>query len=157
MPGLASQRASICLLVLLFSPCVHGEGRARRIPVAQVRGDETFKSLLRKLAAFGTHRIGAIGGGPVMPGPDVVVAERITLLATPGQLQELLATNNGAVRAHIAREIIRRRPAEVALVRPLLSDSFKISVGSMRDTPPIRDESMTIGELIRRELLLAGL
>jgi hypothetical protein len=157
MPHRGPLGVLMLLLLLLLSPGASADRRVKRIPVAQVQGDEAFKGLLRKLAAFGRDRIGAIGGGPVMPGPDVLIAEKLTLAATREQLRELLAADNGAVRAHIAREIIRRRPAEVALVRPLVSDPSRISVGSMNDTPPIQDEKMTIGELIKRELAIAVL
>jgi hypothetical protein len=120
----------------------------RHRAVGSVEGDDAFRSLLAQLAAVSTTRIGAVGGGPVMPSPDTLLARQLVKAATPAQLVALLDCDNGAVRAHVAREILRGRPEEAALTCPLLSDPFVVTVGSMADHPPIVDGKETIGQLV---------
>jgi len=119
--------------------------------------DDMYTRLLAKLSAYSRTKIGAVGAGPVLASEDTRVAEKLTELATAAQLKELLVSKNPAVRAHVARQIIRRRPKDVALVDTLLTDATKITVGSMSDTPPIRNRKMSIAALIREELAIAGL
>ena len=111
-----------------------------------------FDARMATLAGFSSKRIGSIGGGPISPSGDTLFARQLVADASLDQLSTLLRSKNAAVRAHAAREIIHGRPDALALLHLVEKDRAKVIIGSMADTPPIRDSTATIADLVQSEL-----
>ena len=119
--------------------------------------DAEFRQRLKTLAKWGRRRIGAVGGGPVMPSIDTVCARVTVKRSTVEQLRMMVASKNPAIRAHAVREIAKHRKEHVSLLRPLVDDDDEVLVGSMSDIPPIEDSEHTIADLVKRYLSIEGL
>lgn len=146
-----------CIIVRHCDPmCCAPAANGAPIPGGSRWTEAEYRSRVASLAKFGRRRIGPVGGGPVMPSADVIYARETVKRASRGQLEEMLKSDNAAIRAHVAREIIRFRPDDLALIRLVANDEAPIAVGSMDDIPPIEDSHLTIAELVRRELAYTG-
>ncbi len=97
-----------------------------------------------------------MGGSPVAPSEDVLLARAMTRSATVEQLQRLLGNANPAVRAHVVREIGLVRPKDADLVKKLVSDRTAIRVGNMADHAPFVDRNTTVGQLAKDTLEIAA-
>ncbi len=120
-------------------------------------GVVTLEVVQQQLERLPKDRVDAPAGGPVPASPAVILAQTAVRLANGEQLSGLLRSKNAAVRALVAREVIRGRPAEVARVAGLLKDDARIWLASGNDVGPTAPRRMTVGALVALELRISGL
>ena len=120
-------------------------------------GVVTLEVLRQQLERLPRDRVDAPAGGPVPASPAVTLAQTAVRLANGEQLDGLLRSKNPAVRALVAREIIRTRPQEVTRVKVLLKDAARIWLASGNDVGPTAPRRLTVGALVALELRVSGL